>query len=197
MASSLAKAGINPNTISVFSTVFAMAGAVTLLCIPSCTTLVTRAELLIATVAAIQLRLLCNLLDGMVAIECGMKTKSGEIFNELPDRISDSLLLVAGGYAIPQSFGAAFGWAAALLAVMTAYVRVLGAATGTAHHFFGPMAKQQRMAVLTTACLVALYENHREWHGYTFTAALTLIILGSIVTVIRRTLRIVKDLEAK
>src|SRR5271155_1615800 len=83
MASSLAESGVHPNSISVFSTVFAMTGAIALLFFPYCATPVTRADLLIATVAAIQLRLLCNLLDGMVAIECGLKTKSGEIFNEL------------------------------------------------------------------------------------------------------------------
>src|SRR5438046_2167260 len=34
-------------------------------------------------------RALCNVFDGMVAIEGGKKTKSGELFNDLPDRVSD------------------------------------------------------------------------------------------------------------
>src|SRR5438105_2817615 len=49
------------------------------------------AEILLYLTAAgcIQLRLLCNLLDGMVAIEGGFRSRSGEVFNELPDRVSD------------------------------------------------------------------------------------------------------------
>src|SRR5437016_1070119 len=42
----------------------------------------------LAAALFIQLRLLCNLIDGMVAIEGGRRSASGEIYNELPDRIS-------------------------------------------------------------------------------------------------------------
>jgi hypothetical protein len=40
------------------------------------------ALLLLIGIAGMQLRLLCNLLDGMVAIEGGMKGKAGDLFNE-------------------------------------------------------------------------------------------------------------------
>ena len=40
------------------------------------------------------------MLDGMVAIEGGRQTKSGEIFNDLPDRIADALIFVCAGYAV-------------------------------------------------------------------------------------------------
>jgi hypothetical protein len=64
------------------------------------------------------------------------------IFNDIPDRISDALLLVSAGYAISIiSWGAALGWCAALLAVMTAYVRTLAASLGAPVNFQGPMAK--------------------------------------------------------
>jgi phosphatidylglycerophosphate synthase len=57
--------------------------------------------LMILSICGIQLRLLCNLLDGMVAIEGGFKTKTGEIFNELPDRLSDALILIGAAYSVP------------------------------------------------------------------------------------------------
>ena len=44
---------------------------------------------------------------------------------------------------------APLGWAAAVLAVLTAYVRVLGGSLGLTQHFIGPMAKQHRMFTLT------------------------------------------------
>jgi phosphatidylglycerophosphate synthase len=68
--------------------------------------------LLLLAAAGVQFRLLCNLLDGMVAVEVGRKTKGGEVFNELPDRASDVVLLVCAGYASAAAVGPA--WAAAL-----------------------------------------------------------------------------------
>ena len=53
----------------------------------------------VATAACVQLRLLCNLLDGMVAIEGGKSTPTGALFNEIPDRLADALFLVPLGYA--------------------------------------------------------------------------------------------------
>ena len=74
-----------------------------------------RAVLFLAA-ACIQLRLLCNLFDGMVAVEGGFKTKSGEIYNELPDRVADVLILAGAGYAMPSSeWLHSLGWLAAVL----------------------------------------------------------------------------------
>ena len=79
--------------------------------------------------ACVQLRLVCNLLDGMVAIEGGRKSKVGAIYNEFPDRIADTLFLVPLGYAAGMPW---LGWACALLAALTAYVRVFGGSLGLA-----------------------------------------------------------------
>jgi phosphatidylglycerophosphate synthase len=77
---------------------------------------------LLVGAAAVQLRLLCNLLDGLVAIEGGRGSATGELFNELPDRVSDVLALVAAGYAVTWvAWAPELGWAAALAAVLTAY----------------------------------------------------------------------------
>ena len=103
----------------------------------------------------IQLRLLCNLFDGMVAVEQQQRTKSGEIFNELPDRFADAFILAGAGYASTEpGWLVELGWIAAVLALITAYVRSLGAAVGAGQHFLGPMAKQHRMALMTGMCVV-------------------------------------------
>ena len=96
-----------------------------------------------------------NLLDGMVAIEGGKSTPSGALFNEIPDRVADPLFLVPLGYAAGYSW---LGWLAALLAVLTAYIRVLGGALGQQQDFGGILPKQRRMAVLTIALLAAAIE---------------------------------------
>jgi len=60
--------------------------------------------MLLLAVAGIQGRLLCNMLDGMVAIEGGRQTKSGEIFNDLPDRVADAVIFVCAGYGSRAHF---------------------------------------------------------------------------------------------
>ena len=93
------------------------------------------------------LRLLCNLFDGMVAVEGGKQSAIGSLYNEFPDHVADSLLIVGLGYAIGQSD---LGWFAALAAALTAYVRVFGGSLGLTQSFMGPMAKQHRM-------------DHKKW----------------------------------
>jgi phosphatidylglycerophosphate synthase len=196
LAGWLARRDVSPNHISLASIAFAAAAGLALAGSgPAGTEL--RGVLLVAAAAGIQLRLLCNLLDGMVAVEGGRRTPRGEIYNEVPDRLADVLILVGAGYAAAAwlPWAGTLGWAAALLAILTAYVRVLGASVGTQHYFVGPMAKQQRMALLTAACLLAVVEPTLGEVGRVLAGALLLILAGSAVTTARRVARIVRDLE--
>lgn len=192
VAARLARAGVAPNHISIGSVA---AGAVAGLCF----VVGGRSSSWLAFVLAgafIQLRLLCNLFDGMVAVEGGRRTKSGEVFNDLPDRIADPLILVGAGYAV-GGWGIDLGWAAGLLAVMTAYVRVLGGSTGVQQSFMGPMAKQHRMAVMTGAALVAAIEEVVFATDRVLVLALAVVVVGCIVTVVRRTRLVIELLEAR
>jgi phosphatidylglycerophosphate synthase len=154
--------------------------------------------LLVAAIAGIQGRLVCNMLDGMVAIEGARQTKSGEIFNDLPDRIADALIFIAAGYAArPHPFGVELGYLAAVLAVFTAYVRMLGGASGLKQSFIGPMAKQHRMATLTAACVLSIFETAFFAAGTVLWAALIIINLGCLATTWRRTARIARELESR
>jgi phosphatidylglycerophosphate synthase len=47
----------------------------------------------------VQLRLLANLYDGMVAVLRETASPVGELFNEVPDRVSDAATLIGFGYA--------------------------------------------------------------------------------------------------
>lgn len=133
----------------------------------------------VITAVMVQLRLLCNLFDGMVAVEGGLKTPAGDLFNELPDRFSDSVLLIALGYAAGWP---AWGWLAALLAAGTAYIRVSGGSLGLPQSFRGPMAKQHRMAVLTAACLLGALEMYYWQSVYVLRVALLAVAAGSALT---------------
>jgi phosphatidylglycerophosphate synthase len=196
-AARLARSGVSPNAISLASILFAAAAAVALIGSRGADDALY-AVLMLAAAAGIQLRLLCNLLDGMVAVEGGRGSKSGEVYNDAPDRAADAVLFVAAGYALPwAAWGSALGWAAALLAVLTAYVRVLGGALGQRQDFSGPLAKQHRMFVLTVACLGAIVESLAfDSRGWVLGAALAVIVLGSALTIGRRLVRLVRALEA-
>ena len=193
----LQRAGVRPNQVSVLGVAFAAVAA-------ACLILAGRSEdgariaLLVVAAAAMPARLLCNMLDGMLAVEGGLKTPTGEIYNELPDRLADLLILAGAGYAIGDvAWGPELGWAAATTALLTAYVRTLGAAAGASHHFTGPMSKPRRMHVLIAACLLSAVETAAGWPwGRTLAAALVLIIAGVVVTILRRLRLIVADLEA-
>jgi hypothetical protein len=46
-----------------------------------------------------QLRLTANMLDGMVALASRRDSKVGELYNEVPDRVSDAAVFIGAGYA--------------------------------------------------------------------------------------------------
>jgi CDP-diacylglycerol--glycerol-3-phosphate 3-phosphatidyltransferase len=184
LSARLARSNVTPNQISVLSVVFAALGAGLLLW--------PHPIGWIAAALCVQLRLVCNLLDGMVAIEGGKKSPVGALYNEFPDRIADSLLLVAAGYAagLPSA-----GWAAALLAALTAYVRVFGGSLGLPQDFSGIMAKQRRMALLTSALVAQSVEWAFSPTRYSLAAAILLIAVGSAVTCVTRTAAIARELR--
>jgi phosphatidylglycerophosphate synthase len=190
MAARLAVAKVSPDAISATSVAFAALGAAFVMTAGGLDGWVLRAVILLLAAACIQARLLCNLLDGMVAVEHGRAGPAGPIWNELPDRIADVLLLAGAGYSAQAAGiggGAAVGWIAAVLAVLTAYVRELGRGLGQPADFSGPMAKQQRMATLTAFCGVSIFEPLWRGDGQMLFCGLLVILAGSLVTVIRRT----------
>lgn len=187
IAALLVRSGISPNAISVISIAVAAAGAAALLHLTS-----PWGALLCA--AAIQLRLLCNLFDGMVAVEGGRQTVTGALYNEVPDRIADSVFIVALGIAAGLPW---LGWLGALLAALTAYVRTLGGALGLKQDFRGPMAKPHRMALMTAACVIAPLELHFLHSRYSLVAAAAVIAAGSALTCATRLSAITRQLEQR
>lgn len=182
----LINVGLTPNQVSALSVVFALAAGCALAASTETTGWVRVALLLLAAIG-IQLRLLCNLIDGLMAVEGDMRSPLGDLYNDVPDRLSDAIILVGAGCAARHlAYGLTLGWVAALLAVMIAYLRVLGAANGLPHDYSGPMAKQQRMAVVTLASIAAMFEPLWNAQGQVIRAALALIVAGCIVTIVRR-----------
>ncbi|BDA83446.1 CDP-diacylglycerol--glycerol-3-phosphate 3-phosphatidyltransferase [Aureimonas sp. SA4125] len=177
----LLRTPVTANQISVIGIVFALVGAASLVTAPRWPALFVVAAL------CIQLRLICNLMDGLVAVEGGRGSATGALYNEVPDRLEDSVLLIGFGTAAGLPW---LGFTAAILAVFTAYVRAVGASHGFAQDFRGPMAKPQRMAALTIGCGLGLVEILVNGTLYSLQVVLAVVVLGAAITGVRRLGRI-------
>jgi phosphatidylglycerophosphate synthase len=199
MAGWLGRRGVAPNGISLASVAAASGAGACLVLIARTDSRGVAALLAILAGCGIQLRLLANMLDGLVAVEGGRHQPTGDLFNEVPDRLADVVILVAAGYAISWfAYAWLLGWTAALAALFTAYVRLLGGSLGLPQDYSGPMAKSHRMAVLTAACVATAVESAIESpRGYAIAVGLVVVIGGSILTCGRRLRHIAAELVTR
>lgn len=177
----LAQHGVSPNIISVASVVFAVGAGLSLIATSS--NFPPRVWWIL-TAVLIVLRLSANMLDGMVAMETGKTSAVGELFNEVPDRISDVVIFVSAGFAAGSS--PHLGYITAILALFIAYVRALGNYMGVTQLFIGPMAKSHRMFTLTAFCLCNAVIPAAWQLPSLLTWGLLIISAGSVITIIRR-----------
>ncbi|MEN3369246.1 MAG: hypothetical protein V7609_1389 [Verrucomicrobiota bacterium] len=147
------------------------------------------------------LRLWFNMLDGMVALAAGKATWRGEILNDLPDRISDVLIFV--GAAHSGWMNPIVGYWAAIFALLTAYVGMLGQAIGVQREFSGVMSKPWRMVVLHLGAWITLgcvwwNEGALRFGDLTILDWVCLIVAaGCLQTMAIRLKRIMAALRAK
>jgi phosphatidylglycerophosphate synthase len=203
LAGRLAAHNVSPNAISIFGMLSALAGGGVLASTRWVDVDGLRRAGWLAAAAAVQLRLIANMLDGMVAVASGKASAVGELYNELPDRASDIAVLLGVGYAVGGS--PMLGALAACAAVLTAYVRAVGKTCGTKDLFVGPMAKPHRMfavtllglwMALTPPAWQPVWQPTGRASGVGIPAAvLALIIIGCVLTCYRRLARIVCHLR--
>ncbi len=200
MAARLAAGGVSPNAISVSSVVLGIAAGVALIATSWSDGLWIRIWWLAAG-GLIQLRLLANMLDGMVAIESDRASPIGELYNEVPDRVSDSAILIGAGYAVGGL--PVLGYVAAIIALFVAYIRAFGASIGAGQAFHGPMAKPHRMFIITTACVYCGLSPN-AWQPVDVEGgmgiavwALAVVIIGGGITAVRRLLFIAATVRSQ
>lgn len=155
--------------------------------------------LLVAAPLLCYARLWLNMLDGMVALASGKASPRGEIFNELPDRLSD--LVIFAGVAHSGLASPYIAYWAAMLALLTAYVGTLGQAVGAQREFGGVMSKPWRMVVLhagawTAAALIVIRPELASSGTLTVLDWTCLVIVfGCVQTIAVRLRRIFRALE--
>lgn len=185
--------GIHPNLVS-YSSIAASAGA------GLCFWQAAKASwLLIAAVGFCYLRLWLNMLDGMVALASGKASRTGEIANELPDRISDVVIFV--GVAHSQLCHVLTGYWVAIFALLVAYVGTLGQAVGVQREFSGMMSKPWRMVALHIGAWITLGllwwgDGAIRYGGMTILDwTLLAILAGCVQTIWIRLVRIVSAIR--
>jgi phosphatidylglycerophosphate synthase len=191
----LAARHVSPNAISIAGMCACIVAGIAL----GVTSVADCRILWIIAALGAQLRLTANMLDGMVALASGRASKLGELYNEIPDRVSDAAVFIGAGFAWGGNI--ALGYIATMLAIFTAYVRAAGKIAGAPNEFCGPMAKQHRMLVITLVCLYSAV-TPRSWQVITVTdwqiglvtLGLAVIVIGCVITVIRRLGRIARAL---
>lgn len=184
MTDVLVKRGFSPNGISLFGMAAAIIAGVLFGCTSHSGGGVERALWLCGALLC-QVRLLCNLFDGMVAVSSGIASPQGELYNEVPDRVSDAAIFIGLGYSLGGNV--TLGFAAALVAVFVAYVRATAKSVGAPNDFCGPMAKPQRMALVTVvSCYLAFAPVGWRLSFGGPKVVLLIVILGGVVTAFRR-----------
>src|SRR5438093_7325644 len=183
----LAARNVSPNAISIAGMSACIVGGIAL----GLTSISDYRVLWLVAALGAELRLTANMLDGMVALASRRASKVGELYNEIPDRISDAAVFIGAGFA--WGGNVTLGYIATILAIFTAYVRAAGKIAGAPNEFCGPMAKQHRILVVTLICLYAAI-TPRSWQMIAFSDSqiglmsfgLVIIIAGCVITVFRR-----------
>jgi phosphatidylglycerophosphate synthase len=192
----LASRNVSPNAISIAGMCACIVAGIAL----AATSISDYRILWLVAALGAQLRLTANMLDGMVALDSGRASKTGELYNEVPDRVSDAAVFIGAGFAWGGNI--TLGYIATILAIFTAYVRAAGKIAGAPNEFCGPMAKQHRMLVITLICLYSTI-TPRSWQMITLddsqiglmTLGLAVIVAGCVITVICRLSRIARVLK--
>jgi phosphatidylglycerophosphate synthase len=192
----LASRNVSPNAISIAGMCACIVAGIAL----GMTSVAYHRILWLIAALGAQLRLTANMLDGMVALASGRASKTGELYNEVPDRISDAAVFIGAGFAWGGDI--TLGYIATILSIFTAYVRAAGKIAGAPNEFCGPMAKQHRMLVITLICLYSAAVP-QAWQILHFnkievgvmSLGLALIVAGCLVTVVRRLNRIADALR--
>jgi phosphatidylglycerophosphate synthase len=196
LAGWLAARGVTANTISFVGLLFGLSSG---LALAATRHPVLERPAFFAAALLILLRLLANMLDGMVALAAGQSSPVGELWNEVPDRLSDVATLLGAGYAAGSE--PVFGFQAACLALLVAYVRAEGKVAGAPQIFCGPMAKPQRMFTVAAAagCMALAPAGWRPFASGPGLMSLALLVVGvgCAGTVVRRLGRIRKALTRK
>lgn len=137
--------------------------------------------------ALVLARLVCNALDGMIAVDTDRARPIGQVANEFADRIADVCILIAVSW---RAGSLLLGICALALVLLASYLGTVAQAAGGSRQYVGVMGKADRMILLALAAPVAAFGPA----GAVLAAVLGVIATGSAVTIAQRWAAIHREL---
>jgi phosphatidylglycerophosphate synthase len=174
---------VSPDLLTWAAVPVALAGGICLALSPMA------AGLLLVVPLAAGLRLGLNLLDGMVARETGATHPLGELWNELGDRLADTLFI--GGLALHPGVDPRLALGAVIAALLASYVGITARAAGGRRQYGGLMSKPGRMGTLAAAAPLAFVTQDPVW----LAVAAWIILVGGVLTAVARVLAARRELD--
>lgn len=137
------------------------------------------------------LRMALNAIDGMLAREHDMQSELGGILNELSDVVADAALYLP--FALVAGISPALVVVVVILSILTEMTGVVAVQVGASRRYDGPMGKSDRAFVFgLLALLLGLGLDLQWWDN----AALAVVAVLSVITVINRSLKALQELSA-
>lgn len=175
---SLAHAGVTANQVTVAAMLLSAATGAVIALWP------TGTRLLLALPVVLFLRMALNAVDGMLAREHHMKSRLGQVLNELGDVMSDAALYLP--LALVPGFDARLVVGIVVLAIIGEMAGVVTQTLGAARRYDGPMGKSDRAFVFgALGLLLGLGLPPGPW----LTLALAATLALSAYTIINRSRR--------
>jgi phosphatidylglycerophosphate synthase len=172
--------GVSADQLTTAGTVFALSAAASVLLSS------LHPAWLIAVTPLVLLRLTCNALDGMVAVDTRTARPLGHVYNEFSDRVGDAAILTAVTVRTDNPW---LGAAALVLVLLSSYLGTVAAAAGGTRQYIGVMGKADRMVLLAFAAPLAEVVGLPVLNDF-----LVLVAVGSVVTLTQRARAIRREL---
>ncbi|MGD8380394.1 MAG: CDP-alcohol phosphatidyltransferase family protein [Gammaproteobacteria bacterium] len=174
----LAGAGITANQVTVAAMLLSIATGAAIALWPG------RPRLLLVLPVVLFVRMALNAVDGMLAREHAMKSRLGQVLNELGDVVSDAALYLA--LALVPGFDARLVVGIVVLAIIGEMTGVVTQTLGASRRYDGPMGKSDRAFVFgALGLLLGLGLAPGRWLSIVLAAVL---VLGAY-TIINRARR--------
>lgn len=126
------------------------------------------------------IRLTFNALDGMVARDTGVTSAIGEVHNEVLDRVSDIIIILALGWS--GQCNAMLTAIASSTMLLSSYIGIVSKAVGGPRIYKGIMCKPDRMIIIGLMALVGVWIHT----SVVWNTGLLIILVGTVITCIQR-----------
>jgi CDP-diacylglycerol--glycerol-3-phosphate 3-phosphatidyltransferase len=142
----LFRAGITPNQVTCAAALASMAYGLWMLCASA------SAWPYLLLPLFLLLRMALNAIDGMLARQYQLQSRTGAILNEVGDVVADAFLYAP--FCVLPGASLALGATLLLLCLLTEFVGLLGHVTGAGRRYDGPLGKSDRAFVFGALALL-------------------------------------------